>query len=64
MDETAHGTWLDFLCEQGITYLKAHIKYLSQVRYEIERIEEETQDRIHIQFIRSRPGEVKTPKNR
>lgn len=64
MDETAHGTWLDFLCEQGLTYLKAHIKYLTQVRYEIERIEEETQDRIHIQFIRSRPGEVKAPKNK
>jgi hypothetical protein len=58
MDETAHGNWLDFLCEQGLTYLRAHSKYLSQVKFETARIEEESQDRIHIWFSRSRPGKV------
>jgi hypothetical protein len=59
MDETAHGNWLDFLCEQGLTYLRAHMKYLSQVKFDIVRIEEERRDRIHIRFSRSRPGEIK-----
>lgn len=59
MDETAHGSWLNFLCEQGLTYLKAHMKYLSQVKFDIVRIEEEKRDRIHIRFSRSRPGEIK-----
>ncbi len=58
MDETAAGGWLSFLCEQGLTYLRAHIKYLSQVRFEISRIEEEVRDRIRIEFHRSRPGAV------
>jgi len=60
MDETAHGEWLEFLCQQGLTYLRAHLKYLSQVNYEIARIEEEINDRIRIQFSRSRPGSMKT----
>jgi hypothetical protein len=59
MDETAHGTWLEFLCEQGLSYLRAHIKYLAQVQYEIARFEEEIRDRIRIQFSRSRPGQSK-----
>ncbi|MEE8605129.1 MAG: hypothetical protein V3S65_07125, partial [Candidatus Aminicenantaceae bacterium] len=58
MDETAQGQWLDFLVTQGLTYLRAHAKYLSQARYETVRIEEESQDRIHIQLVRSRPGKV------
>ena len=64
MDETAHGNWLDFLCEQGLTYLRAHSKYLSRVKFETARLEEESQNRIHIWFSRSRPGKVKnTGKN-
>ncbi len=59
MDETAHGDWLDFLCEQGLTYLRAHAKYLSQAQFEIIRIEEEGQDRVQIRFIRGRPGKIK-----
>jgi len=59
MDETAHGNWLEFLCEQGLTYLRAHCRYLSQVKFETARLEEESQDRIHIWFTRSRPGKVK-----
>lgn len=58
MDETARGSWLEFLCEQSLAYLRAHIKYLAQVRHETARIEEESEDRIHIQFVRGRPGSL------
>jgi hypothetical protein len=58
MDETARGAWLDFLCRQGLAYLRAHIKYLSEAEYDFARIEEEIQDRIHIQFLRGRPGRL------
>jgi hypothetical protein len=64
MDETAQGEWLDFLCQQGLTYLRAHLKYFAQVRYEIARIEEEIHDRIRIQFSRSRPGSMSKEKKR
>jgi len=59
MDETARGPWLDFLVTQGLTYLFAHVDYLSQVNYEIVRIEEESQGRVSIQFVRDRPGKIK-----
>jgi len=58
MDETASGAWLSFLCEQGLVYLRAHIKYLSQVKFETSRIEEEVRDRVRVEFHRSRPGQV------
>jgi len=29
MDETATGSWLDFLCRQGLAYLRAHARYLA-----------------------------------
>jgi hypothetical protein len=56
MDETAQGEWLEFLVEQGLTYLKAHADYLMQADFVRERIEEESGDRIHISFVRKRPG--------
>lgn len=59
MDETARGAWLDFLSMQGITYLRAHLKYLSQARYETVRVEEESGERIRIQYLRGRPGAIK-----
>lgn len=59
MDETARGAWLDFLCGQGLAFLRAHARYLSEARFEVGRIEEETQERIRIQFSRSRPGKVR-----
>lgn len=59
MDETAHGSWLDFLCEQGLTYLRAHVKYLSQAEFKTICLEEEIQDRVQIRFKRSRPGSIK-----
>jgi hypothetical protein len=60
MDETARGPWLDFLCQQGLSYLRAHVKYLSQAAFEVGRIDEEIQDRVRFQFSRSRPGRLKT----
>lgn len=60
MDETAQGEWLGFLCEQGLAYLTAHIKYLSRVKFEKVRIEEEIRDKIVIRFSRSRPGKVES----
>jgi hypothetical protein len=63
MDETAHGNWLDFLCQQGLTYLRAHSEYLSQAEFVIERIEEEAGERIQIQFVRKRPGRLPASKN-
>jgi len=59
MDETARGAWLDFLSLQGLSYLRAHLKYLSQAKYETVRFEEEVQDRVRIQFVRGRPGTTK-----
>jgi hypothetical protein len=56
MDETARGDWLAVLCEEGLAYLRAHLKYLAQAQYEVGRIEEEVQHRVRIQFVRSRPG--------
>lgn len=58
MDETATGPWLDFLCRQGLTYLKAHARYLSTLSFDIDIIEEEVQNRIRIEFQRRRPGMV------
>jgi hypothetical protein len=58
MDETAQGSWLNFLVTQGLTYVKAHAEYLSKARYRTARIEEESQKRVHIQLIRSRPGKI------
>lgn len=59
MDETAWGAWLDFLCHEGLAYLEAHVKYLSQAQFEIGRIDEEIQDRVVLQVTRSRPGRIK-----
>jgi hypothetical protein len=59
MDETARGAWLDFLSTQGLSYLRAHLKYLSQAKFETVRIEEETGERVRIQLLRGRPGSTK-----
>ncbi len=56
MDETAQNGWFDFLTEQGLTYLSAHIKYLAAAAFDILRLEEEVGDRVRIQFFRNRPG--------
>lgn len=59
MDETARGAWLDFLSTQGLTYLRAHLKYLAQAKFDIVRMEEETGERIRLQFLRARPAAAK-----
>jgi len=56
MDETATGDWLDFLCAQGLAYLRAHVKYLAQAEYPVVRIEEEVRGRTRLTIVRGRPG--------
>lgn len=56
MDETAVGNWLSFLCEQGLTYLRAHAKYLFMAKSETAVIEEEVHNRIRIEYLRGRPA--------
>ncbi len=56
MDETATGDWLDFLCLQGLAYLRAHVKYLDRTGFEVVRIEEEGRNRTRLTFVRGRPG--------
>lgn len=59
MDETATGSWLDFLCRQGVAYLRAHARYLAGLVFDTAVIEEEVQNRIRIEFQRRRPGNLK-----
>src|SRR5262249_54416050 len=42
-DETAQGDWLNLVTKPGFSYLMAHVKYLRDGRYQVERIEEEGQ---------------------
>ncbi len=56
MDETATGDWLEFLCGQGLAYLRAHVKYLAAAEFTVVRIEEEVRDRVRLTLVRARPG--------
>jgi hypothetical protein len=56
MDETATGDWLEFLCGQGLAYLRAHVKYFGQADWTVVRIEEEVRNRARITLVRKRPG--------
>lgn len=60
MDETATGDWLDFLCAQGLAYLRAHVGYLARADYPVVRIEEEVGGRVRLTLVRKRPGEPGT----
>jgi hypothetical protein len=60
MDETATGAWLDLLCEQGLAFLRAHVKYLEQTTYDVVRIEEEVRNRVRLTLVRGRPGKTGT----
>ena len=42
-DETAQGAWLDLTTKPGFSFLMAHVKYLRDGRYKIERIAEDGQ---------------------
>ncbi len=61
MDETATGEWLDFLCDQGLAYLRAHVRYLTRAEFPVVRLEEEGRDRVRVTFLRGRPGKVRPP---
>ncbi len=56
MDETATGDWLEFLCAQGLAYLRAHVKYLERTEFPVVRIEEEVRQRVRLTLVRGRPG--------
>ncbi len=56
MDETATGDWLEFLCGQGLAYLRAHVAYLSEAAFTVARVEEEVRGRPRLTLVRSRPG--------
>ncbi len=60
MDETATGDWLEFLCGQGLAYLRAHVKYLAGAAAPVVRIEEEVRNRPRITLVRPRPGRGQT----
>ncbi len=55
MDETAQGQWLELLCELGLAYLQAHLKFLGSKKHDLERIDEEVQERVRQQWLRRRP---------
>jgi len=55
-DETAQGPWLDLVTKPGFSFLMAHVKYLRDGRYKVERIEEDGQrDSTAITLLRVRP---------
>ncbi|MGQ9578060.1 MAG: M14 family metallopeptidase [Candidatus Aminicenantales bacterium] len=60
MDETAHGDWLRLLSDQGLAYLRAHLKYLASAKHDVNRIDEEVQDRVRLQWLRRRPPRTGT----
>ena len=55
-DETAQGEWLNLVTRAGFSFLMAHVKYLEQGQYRIERIEEGGQrDGAVLTMLRVRP---------
>lgn len=55
-DETAQGPWLDLVTKPGFSFLMAHVKYLRDGRYKVDRIEEDGQrDSTSITLLRVRP---------
>jgi hypothetical protein len=55
-DETAQGEWLTLVTKPGFSYLMAHVKYLRDGRYTVERIEEDGQrDSTSLTVLRVRP---------
>lgn len=61
MDETATGDWLEFLCSQGLAYLRAHVKYLERAEFPFVRLEEEVRQRVRLTLVRGRPGASGAP---
>jgi hypothetical protein len=55
-DETAQGEWLNLVTKPGFSFLMAHVKYLRDGRYKVERIEEDGQrDSTSLTWLRVRP---------
>jgi hypothetical protein len=55
-DETAQGEWLSLVTKAGFSFLMAHVKYLEQGRYSVERIEEGgPRDAAVLTMLRPRP---------
>jgi hypothetical protein len=55
-DETAQGEWLTLVTRAGFSFLMAHVKYLEQGQYRVERIEEGGQrDGAVLTMLRVRP---------
>lgn len=61
-DETAQGPWLNLVSKAGFSFLMAHVNYLRDGQYSIERIEEPGQrDAVSITMLRVRPVEPAKP---
>jgi hypothetical protein len=58
MDETARDEWLRLAIRQGTLFVTAFMDLAVESRKPIERIEEETEDVVHLQIIRHRPIQV------
>lgn len=55
-DETAQGPWLELVTKPGFSFLMAHIRYLRDGRYTVERIEENGErDSARLTMLRVRP---------
>jgi Zinc carboxypeptidase len=55
-DETAQSEWLNLVTKPGLSYVMAHVKFLQNGRYTVERIEEDGQrDSTSITLLRVRP---------
>lgn len=55
-DETAQKPWLELATKPGLSFVLAHVKYLRDGRYSVERIEEDGQrDTTSITLLRVRP---------
>jgi hypothetical protein len=55
-DETAQGDWLSLVTKAGFSFLMAHVKYLEDGQYRVERIEEgAARDGAQLTMVRVRP---------
>ncbi len=61
MDETAQGHWLNFVCSQGLAFVKAHLDFFSDSETILHREEEEESiGKISITLTRVRPVKAKS----
>ena len=61
-DETAQGPWLDLVSRMGFSFLMAHVNYLRDGQFTIERIEEAGQrDAVSLTMLRVRPVKAGRP---